>query len=233
MAVSIAVFKAEKFDLLKKIEDGGKIELFSKPQTTISEHFELPPAKSTIKLKEKSEDKIIYTVEHFSDTIKRPILTWSNHLFIDNGYQEKSTFEIIHDTKKNEVYIITRKPIASQIKNRLESLKGVKLKKCDFCLNVTQIKNILNVYGIWDKVSEGNIKVQAKFGSNVLEEIRAKETTIAINMKIKIDEEEFDVTISADGQISSHSRNMTTKKLLDFFNSCLRDELMKNMEIFG
>jgi hypothetical protein len=228
MGISIGIFKVEKLDLLGRIERDKEIKIVS-GQTSMSDFLDdagLPSPTSTIKLAHKSENQIVYKVEHYTDTIRRPIRTWKSHLVVDSGYQEIANIEVVHDLQKNELYIMAKKDVVDEFADRLKTLKDlVKIEKYNFNLNITQIQEILNVYGIWDKVSQGNIKVSAKFGSNVLESIRAGDSTIAINMKVKMDDNEFDVTISREGQISTHSGNITFRELLRFFE-ILREELL-------
>jgi len=226
MGMSIGIFKIEKFELLEKIKQEGQITVMSKKTLAdFDDEFGLPSPSSTIKLVNETKNRVIYAAEHYSDTIEKPIRTWKKHLFTDAGYQEFIKIQIIHDLNRNELYIVAKKDVVDAFASRLKMLKElIKIEKCTFNLNIIKAQEILNVYGIWDKCHKGNITVEAKFGSDVLESIQATDSTIAINMKVKQDDKEFDVTLSSDGQISSHS-NVSFGELMNFFE-VLRPELL-------
>ena len=178
-------------------------------------------------IKLKGENRTYYNVLHYTDTIKSPIRFWSNYINKEtetDSYQEKIFFELIHDKEEKEVYIIANKSIVDQFLKRIEERKIIELKRYEFNLNLINIKEILNTYGLWNKVEKKNIKCEAQFGSN-LTPSKVEGSLIAINMKICINNKEGDTTISKMGQISTHSGKLNIDDIIDFYKK-IKSELM-------
>jgi tyrosyl-tRNA synthetase len=228
MGISVAFLRPIVFDLVTKLEDGKSIIVRQDNQTNICEVGDvcMPIPKSTIKMARKSNNIDIYSVVHFSNTIKEPILLWQKFTGEVDQYQKKIIFDIIHNKSENEVYITAQKISTNEFLQRISSLESLKLARLTFNLNIKKIPDILNIYGQWCRVKQGNIKCTAKFGFDVQRTEQLEEPT-ALNMNVKTSSGLCDLTISKEGQISSHTKSTTVNDIIEFYHKIKNDLITK------
>ncbi len=184
----------------------------------------LPFPQSIIKVVESSQSTDVYTVTHYSDTIEEPIRLWARFTDETDKYQKKLKFDIIHDKKMGEVYLTAAKDTTNQFLQRANASTYLKLERQTFNLNLKKIPDILNVYGRWARTDRGNIRCIAEFGFDVNMQPIPGETT-TLNMRVRTDSGECDMTISKEGQISSHTKSVTIKDIIDFYHLIKNDLL--------
>lgn len=233
MTSSICILSVEKFELENYFKNQKELRLVCDGTTNLGNYdstVTLASPETIIQQKSIDDRHIVFSVKHYSDIIEKPIRTWSNHIIIDDcGYQVVYTFEMVYDKKDEELYVMMPKHLASQFIKRLSTKKDIILvKKRHFNLNMTQIKDIINIYGSWFEVNKENIRCEAKFGVDVLDGDIDTKDLIAINMKVKCDNEVFNVTLSREGQISSMSKKGTSEELIRFYKT-IKPEILKTI----
>ncbi|MBN1896673.1 MAG: hypothetical protein JW789_03000 [Candidatus Aenigmarchaeota archaeon] len=219
MGISVAFLKPIIFDLSKKLELKDKLIISRDNQVTIH-HFGdtgLPVPQTIISLKSLGDRFEVYDVTHWSNTIEEPIRLWDKYTDEYGKYQKKMIFEIIYDKKTREAYITAPKDTTNEFLQRANALSYLKLERYPFNLNIKKVPEILNIYGKWCRTDKGNIRCEAKFGFDVHTNSTDGETT-TLNMQVRTESGECDITISREGQISSHTKSVTVNHVIEFYH---------------
>jgi len=250
MGIALSVFKLinpNKELLLNKVVNK---EISSKSQKTLEKwtalkEIDVPASKlKGISYNEK-DDRVKYQARHYSETIKYPV-----KVFIDNidedittkrpdielytskefnkGYQQVFIFDVIIDFKTSEIFVFTKKNVANSFINRFKKYGRIDYDFFQFNLdNIDMIVELENVFGAWEDVSKGRLKTKGYFGTQVHKEIEVDKNRIkSYNIEYQIDKELIiDLFISRDCKISSHSSQLTNKKLLEIYNH-LKEKLI-------
>jgi predicted PilT family ATPase len=163
-----------------------------------------------------------YSVEQYSENISEPIrFAWEGIRNWDKGYQKLDRFTIVYDKNKGFLYIFANNESTDRLLSRIQQniATKVQLKEIGFDLKrITEIKEMVNLWGTWEKVELGPITTEAKMGSQIHKsKLVDLDKSTAVNIKMYIDEKAlFDITLSRNGRISSKTR-MTNEDIVSLF----------------
>lgn len=259
MGVSLSVFKIGEYN--KEAFIGREEVSTLNGQLTFKDLElldELGSAKSTLKLKnyDKDNERAIYDVIHFSETIKNPVRVFlpsyedygemaeeainpENEIelkrkgrseILNQGYQEVFNFEMIIDFKTKEIFVFTKKYVALSFMRRLRHKKVLDFEIITFDLSkIDEIQELGDVWGVWED-STGRCKKRAYFGTQVHKVDGVDKPSItSYNVTYEHNDENIGLIICRDCRISSNTSIVTNTDLLKIYQN-LKRELKKEIK---
>ena len=170
-----------------------------------------------------------FKVKMFSDPVHKKIkINWENfeegYKFFDE-FQEEQVFDIVFDDSFNYLYLFANKHTSNQFIKRLRDEEKIIADSVsfDFSLIKGLGDKLISAWGYWE-TGQGDIRRMAGFGIDVNESIKDfdKVTTLYIDYKLFLDEsnedfEEIQLTLSKEGRISTQSKYVDQKEILNIF----------------